>query len=57
MEIQNCRRGGYFKCGFMDPYIIKEKTVDDFTGETEDNIYKFLVQLHYKEFILLPYNT
>lgn len=43
MEIQNCRRGGYFKCGFMDPYIIKEKIVDDFTGETEDNIYKFLV--------------
>lgn len=57
MEIQRCRKEGYFKCGFLDPYIINEKTLERSSGKTEENIYKFLMKQHFKEYILLPYDT
>ena len=56
MEIQACRKESDFRVGFMDPMIINERTVQDYPKDIEDNIYKFLVQQHFKHYILLPYN-
>nr|TKW02918.1 hypothetical protein SEVIR_7G030900v2 [Setaria viridis] len=55
MEIQTCRRKGYYDIGFMDPNIINESTLRDISNQTLKNIYKFLGSQHYKKYILLPY--
>ncbi|XP_052159476.1 uncharacterized protein LOC127776981 [Oryza glaberrima] len=57
MEIQLCRQHNKFNTGFMDPHKVNTLMIQQYKKQTEDNIVHFLVQQHYKRFILLPYNT
>lgn len=56
MEIQRCRKESIFHIGFIDPYVVNDKTVREYGKETENNIFNALMGQHYKTYILLPYN-
>ena len=55
MKILLCQKEGIFDIGFIDPYIIHEVVIKDFTGETEDNLLMFLKEQNTKTDILFPY--
>jgi len=56
MEIQTCRKKGYFHIGFIDPSVVNCENLHDKPAETFKNVYKYLSVQHYKTYILFPYN-
>ena len=57
MEIQTCRKQGYYHIGFLDPIVVNCKNPQDMPGETFKNVYKkYLSVQHYKGYIIFPYN-
>nr|ABA98758.1 transposon protein, putative, CACTA, En/Spm sub-class [Oryza sativa Japonica Group] len=55
--VLNSRLHDKFNTRFMDPRKVNTLMLQRYEKQTEDNIIHFLVQQHYKTFILLPYNT
>ena len=51
-----CKRGGLYDIGFIDPSTVHEVTVRDFSKDTEDNMLMFLQKQQYKSEIFFPYN-
>jgi len=56
MEIQTCRKKGYYHIGFVDPSVMDCKNLQSNPAETFKNLYKYLCIQHYKGLILFPYN-
>ena len=56
MEIQTCRKNGYFHIGFIDPSVVNCKNLKGKPAETFNNAYKYLSVQHYKAYILFLYN-
>ena len=56
MKILECKRDTIFHIGFVDPYIINEKMIQDFAEDTEDNLLRFMKAQNTKTEILFPYN-
>jgi hypothetical protein len=58
MELQRCRKEGWqHQVGYyMKPVLINEHTLKMKYKETCQNMYKALMQQHYKTYILIPYN-
>jgi len=56
MEIQTCRKKGYYHIGFVDPQVVNCKNLQSNPVETFKNLYKYLTIQHYKSLILFPYN-
>jgi hypothetical protein len=42
MKMLECKRGGLYDIGFIDPNTIQEVTVNQFPKDTEDNLLMFL---------------
>jgi len=56
MEIQTCRKKGYYHIGFIEPPVVNCKNLLSKHQETYKNVYKYLSIQHYKAHILFPYN-
>jgi hypothetical protein len=56
MKILECKREGIYDIGFVDPYIINEKMIQDHPKDSEDNLLRFLKAQNTKTEILFPYN-
>ena len=51
-----CRKGGPFDIGFVDPNRVHEEVVETKPGQTEDYLLTSLLRQQTKREILLPYN-
>ena len=51
-----CKKGGLYDIGFIDPNTVHEVTVRRYAKDTEDNILMFLLKQANKEEIFFPYN-
>ncbi len=56
MKIRECRVGGIWDIGFIDPDKIHEVTVEQCAEATEDVLLTFLKRQSTKKEILFPYN-
>jgi len=56
MEIQTCRKKGYYQIGFINPTVVNCKNLQSNPAETFKNLYKYLSVQHYKSTIAFPYN-
>ena len=56
MKIRECRVGGIWDIGFIDPDKIHEVTVEQYAQDTEDVLLTFLKRQSTKKEILFPYN-
>ena len=56
MKILECKRDKVYNIGFVDPYIINEKMIEDHAKDTEDNLLRFLIKQNSRTEILFPYN-
>jgi hypothetical protein len=56
MKMLECKLGGLYDIGFIDPSIVHEVTVNQFPKDTEDNMIRFLQKQQHKEEILFPCN-
>ena len=56
MKMLECRRGGLYDIGFIDPNTIHEVTVQQYAKDIEDNLLRFLQKQANKEKIFFPYN-
>ena len=56
MKMLECRRGGLYDIGFIDPNTVHEVTVRQYAKDTEDNLLRFLLKQANKEEIFFPYN-
>ena len=56
MKMLECKRGGLYDIGFIDPSTVHEVTVNRFPKDTEDNMLRFLQKQQHKEEIFFPYN-
>ena len=56
MKMLECRRGGLYDIGFIDPNTVHEVTVREYAKDTEDNLLRFLQKQANKEEIFFPYN-
>ena len=56
MEIQRCRRNGFFGIGFIDPYTIHGPNIAKYPNRMRNTIAHFFNKQHHKEIILFPYN-
>ena len=56
MKSLHCRRRQIYDIGFIDPYYIHEKCVDQHPDDTHDNLVKALRFNETKREILFPYN-
>ena len=56
MKMLECRRGGLYDIGFIDPNTVHEVTVRQYAKDTEDNLLMFLQKQANKEEIFFPYN-
>jgi hypothetical protein len=57
MKMLECRRGGLYDIGFIDPNTVHEVTVNQFPKDTEDNMLMFLQKQQNKSEIFFPYNV
>ena len=55
-KVMECRKGGHFDIGFVDPNRVHEEVVETKPGQTEDYLLKSLLRQQTKREILLPYN-
>ena len=57
MKLQEIKNSGRGDIGFIDPYVINDKMLEDplYTLETERNLLMFLTEQHYCNEILFPY--
>ena len=56
MKMLECRRGGLYDIGFIDPNTVHELTVRDYPKDTEENLLRFLQKQENKSEIFFPYN-
>jgi hypothetical protein len=56
MKVKKYQRKGYYHIGFMDPDVINENSVNRWSNQTENNIFRALDWQHTYTFIMLPYN-
>jgi hypothetical protein len=56
MKMLECRRGGLYDIGFIDPNTVHELTVRDYHKDTEENLLLFLQKQENKSEIFFPYN-
>ena len=56
MKIRECRLGGIWDIGFIDPDKVHVKTVDENPVNTEDVLLTFFKRQSTKKEILFPYN-
>ena len=56
MKIRECRIGGIWDIGFIDPDKVHVKTVDENPVNTEDVLLTFFKRQSTKKEILFPYN-
>ena len=56
MKICECRLGGIWDIGFIDPDKVHVKTVDENPVNTEDVLLTFFKRQSTKKEILFPYN-
>jgi hypothetical protein len=56
MKMLECRRGGLYDIGFIDPNTVHELTVNKFPKDTEENLLRFLQKQENKSEIFFPYN-
>ena len=56
MKILECKKEGIYHIGFVDPYIINDRMIQDFAEDTEENLLRFMKEQNTKEEILFPYN-
>ena len=56
MKIRECRLGGIWDIGFIDPDKVHVKTVDENPVNTEDVLLMFFKRQSTKKEILFPYN-
>ena len=58
MKIRECRMGGIWDIGFIDPDKVHEVTVESplYAQETEDVLLTFFKRQSTKKEILFPYN-
>ena len=58
MKIRECRMGGIWDIGFIDPDKVHEVTVESplYVQDTEDRLLTFFKRQSTKKEILFPYN-
>jgi len=56
MKIRECRLGGIWDIGFIDPDKVHVKTVEENPVNTEDVLLTFFKRQSTKKEILFPYN-
>ena len=58
MKIRECRMGGIWDIGFIDPDKVNEVTVESplYVQDTEDRLLMFFKRQSTKKEILFPYN-
>jgi hypothetical protein len=56
MKIRECRLGGIWDIGFIDPDKVHEVTVEQYAQDTEDVLLTCLKRQSTKKEILFPYN-
>jgi hypothetical protein len=49
MKMLECKRGGLYAIGFIDPNTVHEVTVREYANDTEDNLLRFLLKQANKE--------
>ena len=55
MKMKECKQRG-ISVGFIDPYIVNERMLHQFTDDVEHDMFTFLTKHSLKREILFPYN-
>jgi len=51
-----CKKIGIHDVGFIDPYIINERMLQDHPRDVENDLFRFFFRQSLKREILFPYN-
>jgi hypothetical protein len=51
-----CKEKGIYDVGFVDPYIVNEKMLQQHPKDVEHDLFTFFIEQNLKREILFPYN-